>query len=123
MATLQHSGQIRSAATFGEAEDAIRRLDGTAHTLVRLERTAASALTIGGGPRHFVVELTESPSQRWCAVDPSQGPAAVRLVVDGSPGDYQGYFCLNLEAALEAARTFLESDGERSARLIWSMKT
>ena len=123
MATLHLGGQIRSDVSLLEAEAAIRRLDGAAHTLLRVELSSGSTLTIGGGPGSFVVELAEPPTDRWCVVDPTRGPKPLGLVVGGSLGHYPGHLCVGIEAALEAARAFLGGDGERSARLIWSMKT
>jgi hypothetical protein len=123
MTILHLDGHRRTDAGLAEAEAAIRRLDGTENTLVRVELSSGKTLTIGGGPGSVIVELADNSRDRWCVVDPTQGKGSMGLTVGGARADYPVHQCVSIEAALEAVRVFLTSDGERSACLMWSMRT
>ena len=81
------------------------RLYGSQCTLVVVELASGKTITIGGGPSKVVAELSENDTHRWCVVDP---PARI---------------CIEKEAALEAARTFVSENGARSRHLEWSVET
>jgi immunity protein Imm1 of predicted polymorphic toxin system len=110
-----------TAADLAEAEAAIRQLDGTACSEVVLKDASGRRLTVAAGPEQFVVEMADNAGGRWRVVDPTKGQEPIRLVVAGISGNYPAYRCVGLDAALEATRAFLSGEGERSARLMWSM--
>jgi len=123
MSVLHVEGHAHLEATLLDVEKAIRHLDGAQHTLVLVELSSGETITVGGGPRRFVVELAESTTDRWCVVDPTEGEHPIELVVGGSLAGYPARLCVDLDVALEAALTFVSRRGARSARLVWSQET
>src|SRR5204863_9432075 len=105
MVALYVDGRVNLDASLEDVETAIHRLDGSQCTLVVVELASGKTITIGGGPSKVVAELSENDTHRWCVVDP---PARI---------------CIEKEAALKAARTFVSENGARSRHLEWSVET
>ena len=123
LATLTFDGTIQNGATVQDVEAAIQALDGVDTTLLIVEILSGKSLTIGGGPERFVAEIAEDSHHRWTVVEPDNGDESIELVVGGQLVDYPARVCVTVKAALEAARTFMEQDGARSPRVVWSVET
>ena len=123
MITLHLDDEIKTDATIQDVEAAVRGLDGELRTLILVELPSGQTLTIGGGPDRFVAEVTESDTQRWATIDPTQGNEPIDLVVGGQLVDYPARVCVNKDVVLDAVRAFVEGNGQRSPNLTWSVET
>ena len=120
---LYVDGQVDLDATLDDVAAAVRSLDGAAHSLVVVELPSGKTVTLGGGPDRFVAEVAESTTERWCAVNPHAAGGTIELVVGGDVVEPPARLCIDRDAALEAALTFVSQDGARSGRLPWSRET
>jgi len=123
MVTLHVDDQIKADATIQDVEAAVRGLDGDQRTLILVELGSGQTLTIGGGPDRFVAEVTESDTERWATIDPTQGNEPVDLVVGGQLVDYPARVCVSREIVLDAVRAFVQANGQRSPNVTWSVET
>src|SRR6267142_2531190 len=119
MITLHLDDQIKADATIQDVEVAVRSLDGDQRTLILVELPSGQTLTIGGGPDRFVAEVTESDTERWATIDPTQGNEPVDLVVGGQLVDYPARVCVSREIVLDAVRAFVQGNGQRSPNVTW----
>ena len=123
MPVLYTDGSRNDDATLAQIEAAIQRLDGDQRSLVMVELSSGQTLTIGGGPEQFVAEVAESDTSRFAVIDPRAGDSSVDLVVGGQLVDYPARVCIKRDAALCAARTFVQESGVRTPDLTWSVET
>ena len=123
MIALYVDGRVNLDASLEDVETAIHSLDGSQCTLVVVELASGKTITIGGGPGKVVAELSEDDTHRWCVVDPQRPGGKIQLVVGGQLVDPPARICIEKEAALEAARTFVSENGARSRHLEWSVET
>lgn len=123
MTVLYSDDGKRPDATLREVEAAIRQLDGVTWTLVVVEDPSGRTLTIGGGPRRFVVEAADDATHRFAVVDPKRGGGRIDVVVGGQLVDYPARVCVTLEVALAAARVFAEQAGARDPQLTWAVES
>ena len=123
MPVLYIDSDVGSEASLKDVEEAVRRLDGSRHTLMTVVLPSGKSLTIGGGPSRFVTEVAEDERNRWAAVDPTAGEEPVDLRVGGSLADYPARLCVDMETVLSAVRAFISDDGARSKSVTWSVET
>ena len=123
MPVLHTDGARNDDATLAEVEAAIQRLDGDQRSLVIVELSSGQTLTIGGGPERFVAEVAETDTTRFAVIDPRAGDGSVDLVVGGQLVDYPARVCIKRDAALRAARAFVQESGVRTPDLTWSVET
>ena len=124
MPTLYLDHTTKVDASLQEFEDAVRTLDGERYTLLIVELAPGKTLTVGGGPRHFVVEVEESGAERWALVDSTRGEQPpIVLVVGGQLVDYPARLCVGIDVVLKALRAFVTNDGTRRPDLSWSVET
>jgi hypothetical protein len=123
VASLRLDNEVKENASIADISSAIRELDGAVRSLVLIELTSGRTLSIGGGPDRFVAELSESDTERWCVVDQSRGEGAIEMVVGGQLADFPARVCVDLELVLEAAQTFISSEGGKSSKVTWSQET
>ena len=122
-ATLHTEAGSEPGCTIATAETALHGLNGIDRTLMTLELDTGPTLTIGGGPRAFVVEVSVNETERWTVVDQARGEGPIDLVVGGQKVGYPARFCISREKALEATRVFMNEQGSRSAGLHWSVES
>lgn len=120
MIALYVDGRVDLDASLPDIEAAVRGLNGADHSLVVVELASGKTITVGGGPRTFVVELAEDGTHRWGVIDPRSPEGNVQLVVGGELVDTPARLCVDRDAALDAVQTFVSENGARSARLAWS---
>ena len=123
MGILATEGQENKTATAEDAEAAIRRLDGAKFSLVLFTLFTGETLLVGGGPNRFVVELATDSSHRWCVITGQCGDENISLVVGGQSAEFPGDICVSIDVAIEAIRSFINSNGKRSEQLEWAAKT
>lgn len=93
-----------------QIESAIRMLDGQIRTLVTIEAEDETHMAIGGGSSGQYVVYATFDNQRFATLVASNSRSssnrAVVLVAGGQSGDYPERHCVDIEAALRAARAF-----------------
>ncbi len=89
--------------TRQQVADAIKALDGVARTSVSLETRGESFMVVGGGDggRYIVFAVISGVMHDLLSWD---DPRPVRMVCGGQDAEYPGYLCVQLDAALAAAK-------------------
>lgn len=101
-----------------QIEAAIRKLDGTNHTLVTLGADEETYMSIGGGAGKYVVTVTFNNLDFYILVDLSRSNDIEKLVIGGQRGNYPAKQCIDLLRCLLAARTFA-LEGKVDELLTW----
>jgi hypothetical protein len=114
----QNKGLLKSVKNWTEIETAIKELNGNHKTLVTLETEGESHMAVGGGEGKYIVYLTFDNEQFYHIIDPSKSDAEDSLVVGGQEGIYPAKFCVDIDAALKAAKIFAEQ-GVMEKSVVW----
>jgi hypothetical protein len=110
--------------TWPDIERAIRRLDGDGCSMVSLGigPPPVPHMAIGGGENgKYIVYATEDNQKFLTLVNPGAPAGKCLLVAGGQRGEYDLRICVDLSAALEAAREYAES-GQLATTLTWESK-
>ena len=114
--------------TWDAVESELRALNATTNTIVMLSPAGPAGtpaderhMAVGGGDEHLIVYVTEDNLRFWNAVDPSRqtDDTILRITIGGQEGEYRISQCVTRQAALRAARQYVE-DGSRTADLAWT---
>jgi hypothetical protein len=114
----QNRSSLRPVQSWKEIEAAIKELDGHRKTLVTLEADGETHMAVGGGTGEYVVYLTFDNETFHYLVDPSKSGVDKNLIVGGQEGVYPAKLCVDVDSALEAAKTFSEL-GAMEKSVIW----
>ncbi len=114
----QNKGYVQPVKEWQEIEKAIAQLDGHYKTLVTLEADGETHMAIGGGKNKYVVYLTFDNQHFYYIVEPSKSEIEENLTVGGQEGVYPAKLCIDINAALKAAKTFAEI-GAMEKSVIW----
>ena len=114
----QNKGSLKPVKNWVDIETAISELDGRYKTLVTLETDNETHMSVGGGEGKYVVYLTFDNESFYYVVDLSKLDSDESLIVGGQEGVYAAKFCVRLDAALRAAKTFAES-GLMDQSVVW----
>ncbi len=106
--------------TWADIETAIRRLDADQCSLVILGigEPPAPHLAICGGNGKYLVYATEDNVTFHKLVNPNADEGKFDLVAAGQMGSYPVRWCVGLEEALRAAKTYAEN-GSLDGSLNW----
>ncbi|NEP59930.1 MAG: hypothetical protein F6K31_23480 [Symploca sp. SIO2G7] len=114
----QNNGSVQPVRGWQQIEAAINQLDGYHKTLVTLETDRETHMAVGGGKGKYVVYLTFDNEQFHYIIEPSKSDEDETLTVGGQEGIYPAKLCIDLDAALKAAKTFAEN-GAMEKSVIW----
>ena len=102
--------QTVNAPVWQDVEDAIRKLDGKMRTSIYLGGIGGDPyLSVGGGDGRYLVVIWTRDERNVILTDSAKGDDKVRLVVGGQAVLLPGRQIVGLDAALRAARTYLET--------------
>jgi Immunity protein Imm1 len=114
----QNQGSVQPAREWRQIEAAISQLDGHHKTLVTLESEGETHMAVGGGKGKYLVYLTFDNERFHYVVEPSESDTDENLTVGGQEGTFPAKLCVDLNAALKAAKTFADS-GMMEKSVIW----
>jgi hypothetical protein len=103
------------------AMDAVERLNGRDRSLVLLDDRNGQCLMIGGGNdgRYVISFAINIDEEIYIAADGTQDrDTMLKVVCGGQSGIFSARNCMQQEAALEAAREFVET-ASRSSKVVW----
>ena len=101
-----------------KVESCIRRMDGSRFAEVWLEDGDASGLMITGGAYGRLMVERISPDGNWLTIDAAKPKEPAMEILENGPPDFPANYIVDMETALRAAKTFLES-GEMDQSLTW----
>lgn len=114
----QNRGSVQPVKAWTQIEAAISQLDGHHKTLVTLESDGETHMAVGGGKGKYIVYLTFDNEQFHYVVEPSKPDVEENLTVGGQEGAYSAKLCVDINAALKAAKAFAER-GAMEKSVIW----
>jgi hypothetical protein len=121
---VRNEAITRESADASSVLDAVTRLNGRDRSLVSLEGFDDNSLTIGGGTegRYTVTFAVNIDQEFFGAIDERQaGDLEIDMVIGGQGTTLPLKDCVDLAAALEAARFFVEN-GKMAPNLQWEKK-
>lgn len=106
--------------TLKQIDKAIQGLNGQQNTMVILSSDSGAFLGIGGGnDGHYVVSVTCDPDTIYTVIrQAGSDESSVRLVTGKQEANYPAAESVDLETALQAARSF-SIDGTLQPSLQW----
>lgn len=114
----QNRGSVQPVKEWQQIEAAINQLDGHHKTLVTLEADGENHMAVGGGKGQYIVYLTFDNERFHYVIEPSKPDVDENLVVGGQEGIYPAKLCVDIDAALKAAKAFAER-GAMEKSVIW----
>lgn len=119
----RNHGEVITAKDWEAIETAIRELDGQRKTLVTLETDDETHLVIGGGnENHYIVYATFDNEEFYSLLDRARSGTDKAIVVGGQTGIYPAKFCVELDRAIQAAKTFALT-GKLEPALTWEKES
>jgi hypothetical protein len=100
-------------------ERAIRSLDANRHTCVSLLGDNDCLFVVGGGAGRFVLSASPNEDTHLTALNLSAPLSQVELTIGGQTGIYMAQMVVDEAQAIQAARTFCESNTLEPS-LTWS---
>lgn len=110
--------ETTESATWEQVETAIRSLDAQHRTMVTIEQDDIAYMGVGGGNGRYVVAVVTPDETNLTLVDPTKTSATEQLVTGGQLGNFPANTVVDLNAALKAARAYLET-GSTDPALTW----
>lgn len=118
---VRNTESVVTAPTWEMVSEAIKALDGNVRTLVMIVLQAPSHMTIGGGGDNglYVVQATEDGARFQLATrEDVTSSSDVTIRAGGQNGAFPARRCVDLDTALRAAHTFVET-GQLEAAIRW----
>ncbi len=117
----RNTESVITAPTWEMVSEAIKGLDGNVRTLVTIVLEPLSHMTIGGGGDNglYIVQATEDGERFHLATrEDVTSPSNVTIKAGGQNGDFPARRCVDLDTALRAAETFVET-GQLETAIKW----
>jgi len=123
-AGVRNYEEVTASPSFEQFAVALRRMDGRVHTLVVLQACGGAQFTVGGGAGRYVTYVAADEETFWNLLlpgDRKEGADMGSLVLvnaGGQEGEYPARQIVDIDAAMQAGATFLQS-GRIDEALLW----